>query len=201
MSSRESSFAVVGAGGHGKVVISTLQAAGFTVSGVYDHDRDRADDAVLGAIVLGVPEEIDRRGCPAVLGIGDNRARERLAELDLDWRAVVHPAAWVHESVELGPGSVVCAGAVVQPDARIGRHCIVNTGAAVDHDCVLGDFAHVAAGARLAGGVTVGRGALLGTGCAVIPGIHIGDWAVVGAGAAVVADVAPRATVKGVPAR
>ena len=193
--------AVIGAGGHGKVVVSTLRAAGFAVDGVYDHDRRRWDESLLGVAVRGAPEEIAGSAHPAVLGVGDNRARERLSALELAWLEVVHPAAWVHESVDLGEGTVVFAGGLVQPDTTFGRHCIVNTGAAIDHDCLIGDFAHVAPGARLAGGVTIGTGALLGTGCSVIPGVTIGDWAVIGAGEAVVSDVASGATVKGVPAR
>lgn len=192
---------VIGAGGHGKVVVSTLRAAGFTVAGVYDHDRGLWNTSLLEAPILGAPEELSGSDRPVVLGLGDNRTRERLAELGLEWHSVVHPIGWMHDSVEVGEGTVVFAGAIVQPETRIGRHCIVNTGATIDHDCTLGDFSHVAPGAQLAGGVTVGTGALLGIGCSVIPGVSVGDWAVVGAGAAVVSDVAPGATVKGVPAR
>ncbi|MCS7300843.1 MAG: acetyltransferase, partial [Fimbriimonadales bacterium] len=96
---------------------------------------------------------------------------------------------------------LVCAGVVVQPDARIGRHCIVNTAASVDHDCTIADFVHVAPGARLAGGVKVGEGVLLGVGCCVLPGIQIGAWSVVGAGAVVTEDVPDGVVVVGVPAR
>lgn len=200
MSSTEA-VAVIGAGGHAKVVIATLRAAGFAVTAAYDDDRSRWNGSLLDVAVLGAPDDIAGSGQPAVLAIGDNRARQRLVALELDWRTVVHPTAWLHESVVVGAGSVVGAGALVQVDTRLGPHSIVNSGAVIDHDCVVGDFAHVAPGSRLAGSVTVGTGALLGTGCSVIPGITIGDWAVVGAGAAVVSDVAPGATVKGVPAR
>jgi sugar O-acyltransferase (sialic acid O-acetyltransferase NeuD family) len=195
--------AVLGAGGHGKVVIATLQAAGWQVAAVYDDAEDR-----WGASVLGVPLQgpLDAAAASKVEGVvvavGDNRARKSLAErFDLPWIAVVHPAAVVHPSVELGAGTVVFAGAAIQPDTWIGRHTIVNTGASVDHDCRLGDFVHVAPGARLGGGVAVGEGALIGIGSCVVPGVTIGPWATVGAGAAVVRDVAAGATVVGVPAR
>jgi UDP-perosamine 4-acetyltransferase len=195
--------AVLGAGGHGKVVIATLQAAGWQVAAVYDDAEERWGGAVLGVPIRGplgaaAGAEVDG----AVVAVGDNRARKSLAErFDLPWIAVVHPAAVVHPSVELGAGTVVFAGAAIQPDTRIGRHAIVNTGASVDHDCRLGDFVHVAPGARLGGGVTVGEGVFVGIGSSVVPGITIGPWATVGAGAAVVRDVAAGATVVGVPAR
>ena len=53
----------------------------------------------------------------------------------------------------------------------------------------------------LCGGVTIEPGAFLGAGAVVVPGITIGHGAVVAAGAVVVSDVAPGATVLGVPAR
>ena len=198
--------AVIGAGGHGKVVVSTLEAAGLAVAGVFDDDRERWGRTVLEAEILGATEELRRLGIDrALLAVGDNRGRRELArslaDLDLTWASAAHPSAVVHHSALIGDGSVVFAGAVVQPDARVGRHSIINTCASVDHDCTLGDFVHIAPGARLAGGVEVGEGALIGIGSAVVPGISIGAWATVGAGSTVVRDVAPGATVKGVPAR
>jgi UDP-perosamine 4-acetyltransferase len=195
--------AVLGAGGHGKVVIATLQAAGWWVAAAYDDAEERWGGELLGVPIRGpldaaAASEVDG----AVVAVGDNRARKSLAErFDLPWIAVVHPAAVVHPSVELGPGTVVFAGAAIQPDTRIGRHAIVNTGASVDHDCRLGDFVHVAPGARLAGGVTLEEGAFLGIGSAAVPGLTVGAWATVGAGSAAIRPVPAGATVVGVPAR
>jgi sugar O-acyltransferase (sialic acid O-acetyltransferase NeuD family) len=199
---------VVGGGGHAKVVVATLQAAGFEVAAVLDDEPRRHGLTLLGVPIAGpIAALAGRPERRAVLAVGDNRTRRRLAgELavaveGLTWVSVAHPAAVVHESVRLGPGSVVFAGAVIQPDCEIGAHAVVNTGASVDHDSTLGDFTHVAPGARLAGGVSLGEGAFLGLGAVVLPGVAVGAWATVGAGAAVTADVAAETTVAGVPAR
>ncbi len=204
--SAAASVGVIGAGGHAKVVVATLLAAGFEVAGLFDSNAELWGRSVLGVEVVGGTETLFERGISsAVLAVGDNRRRSELAgELaarGLDWPAVVHPSAVVHESAEVGAGSVVFAGALIQPDSRVGSHSIVNTGASLDHDCALGDFVHLAPGTRLAGGVTVGAGAFLGVGCSVLPGVKIGEWAVVGAGAAVIRDVEAGRIVKGVPAR
>lgn len=195
--------AVLGAGGHAKVVIATLQAAGWEVAGVYDDDEARRGEELLGLPVRGPLEsarELDLGG--AVIAVGDNRARRGVAgRVELPWISVVHPAATVHPSVELGPGTVVFAGAVIQPDTVVGRHAVVNTGASVDHDCRVGDFCHVAPGARLAGGVTLAEGSFVGIGAAVIPGVRIGAWATLAAGSAAVRPLDAGATAVGVPAR
>lgn len=202
MTPNRTSVVVLGAGGHAKVVISTLQASGWTVAAAYDDDENKWGRTVLGVPVLGGianMEEPER----AVIALGSGSARERLAARfpRTEWITAVHPRAWVHDSVVLGAGTVIFAAAVVQPESTIGRHAIVNTGATVDHDCVIGDFVHLAPGCHLAGGVHVGRMAFLGIGSSVLPGRRIGDGAILGAGAVAIRDVENGATAVGVPAR
>lgn len=198
---------VVGAGGHGKVVVATLLAAGRPVAAVLDDDPRHWGSDLLGVRVSGPTSGCRDLGTHhAVLAVGDNRARQALAASlgqvpGLTWATAVHPAAVVHPSARLGPGTVVFAGSVVQPDAVLGAHAIVNTSASVDHDCRIGAFVHVAPGCRLAGDVEVGEGTLLGIGCRVLPGGRVGSWAVVGAGATVIRPVGDGWTVFGTPAR
>jgi sugar O-acyltransferase (sialic acid O-acetyltransferase NeuD family) len=166
---------------------------------------DRASDhgqTVLGVPVLGPIASIEEHltAC-AVIAIGDNRTRQRLAEMPLNWISCIHPNATVHESAEIGPGSVVFAGTVVQPEARIGSHGILNTACTIDHECRLEDYAQIGPGAHIGGNCQVGEGAFVGLGASVIHGIRIGAWAVVGAGAAVIRDVPAHTTVVGVPAQ
>ncbi len=194
---------LVGAGGHGKVVISTLRACGKKVIAIYDDDPATWKTALLGVPVTGPIQRILKDGFRSgVMGIGNNRIRRRLAEtLSLQWRNVVHPHAWVAEDIFLGAGTVVFAGSIIQTGTVLGRHVIVNTGATVDHDCTVGDYAHIAPGVHLCGGVTLGEGAMLGVGSSVVPGIRIGPWATVGAGATVIRNVKANQCVVGVPAR
>lgn len=120
-----------------------------------------------------------RRG--SVLAIGDNAARKREAKRHRNIRfpVLIHCKAWVAPQVKIGVGTVIMAGAVVQPGARIGRFCIINSGATVDHHCVLEDFVHIAPGAHLCGNVRIGEGALVGVGVGIEPGAVIPAWSVV----------------------
>lgn len=202
MKSLPDNIIVVGAGGHAKVVIATVRAAGGEVVAAYDDDQARWGQQILGVPIKGPISRDAIADAPAIIAIGNNRARRSVSEkLDAEWIAVRHPNAVVHASVSVGPGTVVFAGAVVQPDATLGAHVIINTAASVDHDCIVGDFVHVSAGTRLCGGVTVDEGVLLGCGAKVIPNVEIGAWSAVGAGAVCVVDVLRSTTVVGVPAR
>lgn len=192
---------VIGAGGHAKVVVATLQAAGRAIAGVLDDDEAKHGRTVLGVPVVGPVERA--AGGEAIVAIGHNAVRKRIAESvpEVRWATVVHPSAVVHPSVRVGAGSVVFAGAVVQPDTHLGRHVIVNTGATIDHDGRVGDYVHVAPGTNLAGDVHLGEGAFLGIGARAVPGVHVGAWTTVGAGAVVVQDLPDGVTAVGVPAR
>jgi sugar O-acyltransferase (sialic acid O-acetyltransferase NeuD family) len=194
---------VIGARGHAKVLIAAARAAGFDVGAAFDDDPALAGGAVLGVPVRGVVSAAAGWPGPLVVAIGDNAIRKRLV-LALGarrWASVVHPRAWVHESVRIGAGSVVFAGAIVQPDAVLGDHAIVNTAASVDHDCRIGDFGHVGPGAHLSGSTILEDGAFLGTGSATRQGVRIGAWTTVGVGGVVVRDLPPGVVAVGVPAR
>ena len=196
-------IAVIGAGGHAKVVISTLRAAGFQPMAIFDDNVARhgcrlLDVPIMGDISIVDPSQFDG----AVIAVGDNRARQKLAaKLQLPWITVIHPRSWLDSSVRVGDGTVVFAGAIIQPDTVIGQHVIINTGATVDHDCVIGDFAHLAPGVQLAGDVRVGTGSFLGIGSVAIPGIRIGDGAVIGAGSVLIRAVEDGSIAYGNPAR
>ena len=198
------SLVVIGAGGHAKVVIDTARALGREVVAVLDDSPNRFGTVWNGRRIEGpILDTLKRYGdCEVVIAIGDNRTRATLAsKIANPFATLVHPFAWSSPEAEIGPGTVVFAGVVVQAAASVGSHGILNTGCSVDHDSKLGDFVHVAPGARLAGGVRMEEGAMVGIGAVVIQGRALGAWCVVGAGAAVVRDVDPGFCVVGVPAR
>lgn len=201
---------IIGAGGHGKVVLDILRAmGGWKVAGFLDADPALAGTVVQGVTVLGqinlLPKMKQQKVRQAIVAIGDNRSRQSyikaLREHEFVLINAVHPTAYVSPTAKLGEGVVVCAGAVVGTEAQVGDGAIVNTSAVVDHECAVGECVHLAPGVLLAGRVRVDTGAFLGIGARVIPCLTIGEWAVVGAGATVIRDVAGNVTVVGVPAR
>lgn len=199
---------ILGAGGHGKVLLDICLASGRPVAGFLDKDPNLPPD-IHGSPVLGDDGLLDDAAFVAahafVLGVGGVALRRnligRLEAAKAPVATLVHPSAIVSEYAEIGSGSTVHAGAVVCIDAKIGAHCAINTGASVDHDCVLEDGVQVGPGASLAGGVTCGQDVFVGTGASILPNVTVGENAVIGAGSSAARDVPANVTVYGVPAR
>jgi len=203
MMSATDSYYIIGAGGHAKVIIRSLQVQGFQIRGIFDDDRSKHHSVILGAKVIGSCEDLATQPrYPTVVAVGDNAIRRRIVrQLNFDWATVIHPSAIVDSTVVIGPGSVVMAGAVVQVDTVIGAHGVINTGSTIDHDCTLHDFCHVGPGAHIAGHCMLGEGVFVGIGASVIPSVRIGPWSIAGAGSCVIRDLPSNVTAVGVPAR
>ncbi len=201
---------IVGAGGHGKVVLDALRAGKeHKPAGFIDSDPGLRETRVGGLPVFGSSNMLrklrQQKIAHAIVAIGDNRTRKKymalLAEHDFELINAIHPFSSVSKTASLGRNVFVAAGAVVGPESRIADGVIVNTGAIVDHECIVEEMAHLCPGSRLAGRVRVGPCAFVGLGANVIQCLSIGESAIIGAGAAVIGDVPPFATAVGVPAR
>ena len=169
-----------GASGHAKVIIDILRANNETIEALFDDNE--AVHNLLGYPVLRSSEV---RG-PLIISI----IRQKIAEsLNVTFGRSFHPSSIISDETEIGEGTVVMQGAIIQSDVRIGRHCIINTGASVDHECVIKDYVHISPHCTLCGNVQIGEGTWVGAGSIIIPGVKVGKWSVIGAGSVVTKDI------------
>jgi len=199
---------IIGAGGHAKVIADILLSRGRTVVGFLDDNPELLNKRILGLPILGHSDDWQRLEPDGlIIGIGNNAIRKRIAQkLSVDarppWITAIHAETVVAASVQIGPGSVLMPGVIINADTDIGAHAIVNTGATIDHDCVVGDYAHIAPGVHMAGGVYIGESTFVGIGAVIIPQITISTNCTIGAGACVTKSITePGVTAVGVPAR
>ena len=136
---------------------------------------------------------------------------------------IFHPNLVNLYGCRVGAGSKIGTFVEVQKGAVIGRHCKISSHTFVCEGVTIEDDVFVGHGVmfindrhpRATTGegqlqteadwtvvpTRVARGASIGSGAVVMCGVTIGAGAMVGAGAVVTSDVAPGATVAGVPAR
>jgi sugar O-acyltransferase (sialic acid O-acetyltransferase NeuD family) len=140
-----------------------------------------------------------------IVALGDNGARVALCAQIVEnggkLATLIHPHAFVSPRARLQPGTVICAGAIVQPYVSIGMGCIVNTSATVDHHCELAEGVHLSPGVHLSGNVRIGKWTWLGTGASVRDKLTIGDNITIGVGSVVVKDICEAGIYSGVPSR
>lgn len=186
-----------GASGHAKVVIDIAEKAYVYVPCLID-DNPNINELAGKTVVLSA-EGLS----PMIVTIGDCQIRKRIVEKlgNREYLTLIHPSAVKAETSTLGYGTVVMAGAIINPFASVGNHCIINTGASVDHDCKIHDFVHIAPHSTLCGEVEVGEGTWVGAGTTIIQGIHIGKDCYIGAGSVVVKDIPDNSLCYGNPCK
>jgi sugar O-acyltransferase (sialic acid O-acetyltransferase NeuD family) len=206
---------IFGAGGHAREVAQLVADVNRAYPGSWCLKGFLADAGVvaqqakpLPAPLLGDAAWLQHNvRASVVVAVGNPAGRRAVVDRvrhiqpKVRFATLVHPFAWVAESVQLGQGTVVFAGACINVDTHIGDHTNINLGCTLSHDCSLGNFVNLGPGVHLAGGVRVDAAVDMGTGVSVRPNVQIGEYVTIGAGAVVVANIQPKCTVFGVPAR
>jgi len=205
---------ILGAGGNSLGILDAIEALNairptYRVEGILDDIPENQGRIVLGAKVIGKIEEAPKlAGCQFVNGISSLASFRRIPEVVArtglgreQFETIVHPRATVAASAALGAGSIILAGSVICPEARVGDHVIILQNTTVNHHSAIGDYATLSAGITVLGYVEVGRNAFIGGGSSIVPNCRIGEGTVVGAGSVVTRDLAAGRVYAGNPAR
>lgn len=207
---------IIGAGGFGRETLDVIEAtvphrSAIPEVAIVDDNPRKVDLERLRArsihyfgtihqwIALAGPSD------QYVIAIGNPTVRHkvatRLAHVARPAKPLIHPSASIGSMVKLGDGSVVCAGGRISTNVTSGAHTHVNPGATIGHDTTIGNCVSINPGAIVSGNVNIEDRALIGAGAIILQDLTVHHDAIVGAAACVVRDVAPKVTVKGVPAR
>ena len=187
-------LAIIGAGGHGKVVGEIALLNQYEIIDFFDDSINEIKNfpfAISGDLKnlnnhLNDYDEF-------FVAIGDNKKRydklEWLKKKNLNITVLIHPRSTISKFTSIGIGTCVMANAVVNPGTFIKEGVIINSSVSIDHDCIIEDFAHISPNSSLSGNVRIGKFTHLGTGTSVHPKINIGNNVKTGVGSKVFKNI------------
>ena len=187
-------LAIIGAGGHGKVVGEIALLSHYNIIDFFD---DRANE--IEVFPCNIVDNLDylkdhlNDYNAFFVAIGDNQTRsdkmEWLKKYKVNIISLAHPKSTISKFSSLGAGTCVMANAVVNPGTLIKEGAIINTSASIDHDCIIEKFAHISPNCSLSGSVRIGEFVHLGSGTSVHPEISIGNKVKTGVGSKVFKNI------------
>ena len=82
---------------------------------------------------------------------------------------LIDPSVLISKRVEIGMGTVICAGTIITVDISIGNHVIINLDCTLGHDDIVHDFVTIYPSVNISGLVEIGECCELGTGTQIFP--------------------------------
>ena len=209
-------IAIYGAGGFAREVAWLVQSCNenseaYKVVCFIDDNEDTHGTFLNSIPIMGLEDA--RRQFPKaklVSGIGSPMTRHKLVEkaeaVGFEFETIIHPRVECSEWVDIGLGTVICAGNILTVNIVLGKHVQINLDCTIGHDVIMEDYTTLAPGVHVSGWVHFGKRVYVGTGAVFINGtkekpLVIGDDAIIGAGACVTKPVPAGETWGGVPAK
>jgi sugar O-acyltransferase (sialic acid O-acetyltransferase NeuD family) len=197
---------LIGAGGHARSCIDVLEEENqFEISGLIEKGESTSNES-LGYPVIGTDDDLKvlrQQYKNALITVGQiKRPKIRiklyqlLKELDFTLPVIVSSQAYVSKHSQIGEGSIIMHGVIINANAKIGNNCIINNRALIEHDAVIGDHCHIATGAIINGEVSVENETFIGSGAVTKQAISIGKNCVIGAGVVLKNDIESNKVVK-----
>ncbi len=190
-----SDLILMGGGGHCRSAIDVIESEGsHQIIGVLEDPAFEGSD-VMGYPILGTDDalaDLMGKGVGVLVTIGQiktsairERAFAAAKKVGASLPVIVSPNAYCSRQADIGAGTMVMHGAVVNSACRVGENCIVNSMALLEHDVAIGDHTHIATGARVNGGVKIGPRCFIGSGAVLHNDIEIDEGAIIPAGTVV----------------
>lgn len=192
---------IIGAGGFGREVYNSLRLIEQmnTVFFVNDEFWSKNDDNILPLSKFKVDEY------EVIVAIGNPSDRKKIVESlpsKTKFFTYIHDSVIIlDKSVEIGEGSIICAGSILTTNIKIGKHCHLNLHSTVGHDTIIGEYFTTAPGVKISGNCNIGDCVYFGTNSSVREKITICKNVTIGLNAGVVKDINESGTYVGVPVK
>lgn len=196
-------LAIFGVGGFGREVYHQFQEKYSSVIFVID-DEYFSSTADYGFETIPL-SKFDPTEYFAVVAVGNPTDRKNIVERfpkDTLWATLIHHSVNVTApDVEIGEGSIICAGSILTTNIKLGKHTHLNLLTTIGHDVIIKDFFTTAPGAKISGTCNIDECVYFGTNSSVREKISICNNVTIGMQAAVVKNITEPGTYIGLPAK
>ena len=193
--------AIIGAGGFGREVYHSLSLIEKlnTIFFVDDNYWDGNNDIILPISKFN-PLEYE-----IVVAIGDPNSRmEVIKKLPKETKFFthIHPSCQIlGGDVEIGEGSIICAGTIITTNVKLGKHTHLNLQTTIGHDCIIGDYFTTAPGVKISGNCNISDLVYVGTNSSIKEKINITNNVTIGLNSGVVKNITESGVYIGTPSK
>lgn len=205
---------IIGAGGFGREVAWLVERINevkptWNLKGFIDDNKNLWGTKEDAYPVLGGCEYLLKKSeeheVYTVCAVGSVKVRKRIIEklkdCGIHFATVIDPSVLISSKVNVGEGTIICAGTIITVNITIGNHVIINLDCTLGHDDVISDFVTIYPSVNVSGNVVVRECSELGTGAQIIQGKCIESNTILGAGTIVISDIEESGTYVGSPAK
>jgi sugar O-acyltransferase (sialic acid O-acetyltransferase NeuD family) len=109
---------------------------------------------------------------------------------DTKFFTFIHNSAIIlSDDIEIGDGSIICAGCILTTNIKLGKHTHLNLQTTIGHDTIVGDFFTTAPGVKISGNCNIGKRVYFGTNSSVREKIELCDDVVIGLNSGVIKNI------------
>ena len=174
---------LIGAGGHALSCIDVIEQENkYNIHGLVGL-KDEVGKKISGYDVIATQDELvdlskDFRYAFIAIGqIKNVKLRIDLYESVLNTGfkipSIISPQSFISRTVQIGEGTIIMNGVILNSGVRIGNNCIINSKALIEHGTQVADNCHISTGAILNGDCIVESKSFVGSGAIVKHGITI----------------------------
>lgn len=190
-------YALIGAGGFAREIQAAMQIP--DIQFFVDDKYEDLDNNILGLSKFN-PEEY-----MVAVAIGDPIVRYNIVQSlpkETKYFTFIDPTAQIHDdNVQVGEGSIICAGTIITTNVKLGKHTHLNLLTTIGHDTQIQDYFTTAPGAKISGNCTIGDCVYMGTNSSIKEKMIICSRVTIGSNAAVVKHITKSGTYVGVPTK
>ena len=173
---------IFGAGNHARMISSIFKDQ-FKIIGFVTTRKEKKKSINKIKIYNFVKKDILKlskvQKCHFIIGIGDNKIRKKIVKMILSqkirlkWAKLISHNSVISDDSNIGEGSLIMPGCILNNNVNIKNHCIINTGSIIEHDNIFENFSSSGPGIITGGNVHLGETSYIGIGSVIKEKIKI----------------------------